>query len=66
MNHESKFAYRKTRDRALLPSVIVALIAGLLWIGQGLWRHNTIDIENGLIYCAGAGILYYVYRKSSL
>ena len=64
MDHQSKFSYKKTRDRALLPSVFVALIVGHLWIGQGLWRHNTIDIGDGLIYCAGAGVLYYVYRKS--
>ena len=56
----------KKLDRALLPSVIVALTVALLWIGQGLWRHNTIDIGDGLIYCAAAGILYYVYRKSAL
>lgn len=59
MNHN------KQRDRALLPSVFVALIAGLIWIGQGLWRHNTIDIGDGLFYCAAAGVIYYVYRKSS-
>jgi len=56
----------KKLDRALFPSVIVALTVGLLWIGQGLWRHNTANIGDGMIYCVAAGILYYVCRKSFL
>ena len=55
----------KLQDRALLPSVFIAGLFALLWIGQGLWRHNTIEIGDGLIYCAAAGILYYIYRKLS-
>jgi restriction endonuclease S subunit len=55
--------YKKKRDRSLLPSVYVTLAAALLFAGRGLWYHDMTMIGDGVIYAAGAGIFYYVYRK---
>lgn len=61
---ESIHTYKKTRDRALLPAVFIALAAALLFLGRGLWYHNINLIFDALIYAGGAGFFYVIYRKT--
>lgn len=61
---ESIHAYKKTRDRALLPSVYVALAFALLFFCRGLWNHDTATILAGFGLLAGAGFFYLIYRKT--
>jgi hypothetical protein len=64
IKNESIHTYKKKRDRALLPSVCVALGATALFIGRGLWHHDMTIILDGLGWLALTGFFYIIYRKT--
>ena len=58
--------YRKTRDKALLPTVFVGLAVTLLEMGRGLWHHDSGLIWEEIGWGLLTAFFYAIYRKTRI